>query len=219
MLLVPPKWVILCLAVLVWILCLSYPKAPEKVHITAFASASLVRSKETETYFTDVETIGGSLSTSKFELIWGGGTTGLMGKVSLEFQEAGGTTEGHTIPLFLHEIDNHYAPTNKPTVIYKTLVERQQALVDLGQVYLVLPGGIGTTKEMLDVIMLVYEGVVPRHIYIMNSMNHYDVFFEYLEDLKARGVIRGKGQLLLDKYLHVYTDATRLADALNSRVF
>ncbi|MBT4857038.1 TIGR00730 family Rossman fold protein [Candidatus Uhrbacteria bacterium] len=78
-----------------------------------------------------------------------GGTTGLMEDVSRGTIEA----DGEVISIALHNKDfpiaNKYFTEQE---LFEELVPRQQRLIELGDVYLALPGGIGTFYEILEIV-------------------------------------------------------------------
>ena len=82
-------------------------------------------------------------------LIYGGGGLGLMGQVARAAHEAGGAVTG-IIPEFLSEaektltvVEHHYV---------KTMHERKMTMYEQADAFIVLPGGIGTLEEAVEIL-------------------------------------------------------------------
>ena len=68
-------------------------------------------------------------------------------------------------------------------VLTENLSERKQQLIDLSEVIIVLPGGIGTINELLEVLVLIHLGLVKKKVIIINYMNFFGKFFAFIDYL------------------------------------
>ena len=86
----------------------------------------------------------------RIRLVFGGGSIGLMGVVADAVLEAGGEAVG-VIPDFLvkHEVA-HRRLTE--TVVVDTMHQRKLRMFDLADGFVVLPGGLGTLDEAIEIV-------------------------------------------------------------------
>jgi uncharacterized protein (TIGR00725 family) len=87
--------------------------------------------------------------------ICNGGYGGTMEASAMGASEAGGDTIGIICEIF-HPIPNKYIKSYEMT---KTLFERLQRLIELGDAYVVLKGGTGTLLEIAAVWELINKGL------------------------------------------------------------
>ena len=90
-------------------------------------------------YYDLAEKIGKFLSRKYIKIIYGGGSVGIMGKVSSSAYNTGGHVTG-IIPKFLVSKEKISSKTYK-TIIVKDLIERKKKLFEMGDAFLILPGG------------------------------------------------------------------------------
>lgn len=84
------------------------------------------------------------------ELVYGGGKLGLMGVISDTVMANGGKVTG-IITYFLTERELANEDITK-LIKVNTMSERKKMMIDLGEVYIALPGGTGTLEEIAEVI-------------------------------------------------------------------
>lgn len=96
------------------------------------------------------EAVGKGLAENGFDLVYGGGSTGIMGAAARGAFKAGGYVTG-VIPRFLEEkeITNRAV---KELHIVDHMHPRKQILFDLADIIIVAPGGIGTLDEFCEVL-------------------------------------------------------------------
>jgi uncharacterized protein (TIGR00730 family) len=83
-------------------------------------------------------------------VVYGGGSRGLMGVLAGAALEAGGEVTG-VIPRFLDDREvAHHGVTDLRVV--ETMHERKMLMADLSDAFLVLPGGIGTLEEIVEML-------------------------------------------------------------------
>jgi len=105
--------------------------------------------KNQEKYFLDLAyQTGRLLALSDFLVVTGAGP-GLMDAVLKGTSEAGGETMGVALNLEGREHSVHA----QKIISFDNISDRQQELINIGDAFLVLPGGIGTLHEACDVIV------------------------------------------------------------------
>jgi uncharacterized protein (TIGR00730 family) len=83
-------------------------------------------------------------------VVYGGGSLGLMGVLADATLEAGGEVTG-VIPRFLDDREvGHHGVTDLRVV--ETMHERKMLMAELADAFVVLPGGIGTLEEIIEML-------------------------------------------------------------------
>jgi uncharacterized protein (TIGR00730 family) len=96
-----------------------------------------------------------------------GGYAGVMEGVSRGAKEAGGTAIGVTASLFVNRAPNRWLDQE---ICRATYLERMQTMVEMGQAYLALQGGIGTLCEIGVVWSLLQtRSIPPRPFFLLRN--------------------------------------------------
>ncbi|CCV63906.1 conserved hypothetical protein [Alteracholeplasma palmae J233] len=101
-------------------------------------------------YEKETRKIGKWISSNQYKLVYGGGKAGLMGVIADTVLENGGKVIG-VMPKFLieREIMHKGLTENFET---NTMTERKNKMIELGDIYIALPGGPGTLEEISEVV-------------------------------------------------------------------
>lgn len=102
------------------------------------------------------ERIGQELANHRMGVVNGGGS-GLMECVAKSAHAEGGHVTGVHFDFEGREVSPH----NTETIKFSVLKDRQKKVLELGDAYLALPGGLGTLYEIVEVISLKYVGDIP----------------------------------------------------------
>jgi len=105
-------------------------------------------------------------------LVWGGGSTGLMGSVARSTQAAGGRVVG-VIPEALTNMEVAYENADE-LIVTQTMRERKQLLDERSDAFVVLPGGFGTLEELAEIHVLKVLGYSDRPLVLVNADGFYD---------------------------------------------
>lgn len=97
----------------------------------------------------DAATLGRALAAARLKLIYGGGGVGLMGACAIAAHEAGGEVLG-IIPNFLKERERRLDVVE--TITVDSMHERKQIMFERSDAFVVLPGGIGTLEEVVELL-------------------------------------------------------------------
>jgi len=84
-----------------------------------------------------------------WRLVYGGGRVGLMGRAASAAHEAGGAVLG-VMPNFLARKEIVYRDV--PHVMVATMHERKRIMFEESDGFVVLPGGIGTLEEAVEML-------------------------------------------------------------------
>ncbi|AQS87704.1 lysine decarboxylase [Neoasaia chiangmaiensis NBRC 101099] len=94
--------------------------------------------------------MGAGLARAGIRLIYGGGAVGLMGEVAGAALAAGGAVSG-VIPDFLHTREvMHHGVTD--LVVTTSMHERKALMFARAEAFLILPGGLGTFDELMEIL-------------------------------------------------------------------
>jgi len=93
--------------------------------------------------------LGRALAEADLQLVYGGGGVGLMGACALAAHEAGGRVLG-IIPDFL--VGRERALETVEHVVVSNMHERKMMMFERSDAFVVLPGGIGTLEEVVELL-------------------------------------------------------------------
>ncbi len=94
--------------------------------------------------------MGQGLARAGARLIYGGGKVGLMGTLADATLEAGGEVIG-IIPEFLTEMEVAHERVTE-LVITDSMHSRKRRMFDLADIFVTLPGGLGTLDETVEIV-------------------------------------------------------------------
>jgi uncharacterized protein (TIGR00730 family) len=144
--------------------------------ITVYCASS---SQINPIYFDTTAHLARLLVEHDYEVVFGGGSTGLMGKLADTVLEAGGRIKG-IMPRFMHEVEwSHKGVTYFEYT--DTMHERKAGLIRDTDGVVALPGGCGTFEELLEAITLKRLGLYNKPIVILNTAGFYDPLETLLE--------------------------------------
>ena len=114
-------------------------------------------------------------------LLYGGSNAGLMHITAAAAHEAGGHVIGVIPEMFRHRID----PVCDEVVYTANLGDRKQYMIEHGDVFVVMPGGIGTLDEWMSTLAV-------RPVIVANIDGLYDATVQQLADMTQTPFARGK---------------------------
>lgn len=139
------------------------------------------------------QALGNFIGEKKCELVYGGVNAGLMHTVAAAASEAGAKVTGIVPEVFKERTDSVCSE-----VIYaKDLNERKAMMIEIGDVFVILPGGIGTIDEWISTLshIMVMEHVNPdcdKPIIVANLHGMYNGMKIQLEQTADSIFARGR---------------------------
>ena len=131
--------------------------------------------------------VGKWIATNNHTLVYGGGKVGLMGIIADTVLEKNSEVIG-IMPQFL--VDREISHTGiTEFIIVDDMSERKTKLVDLGDVFIALPGGPGTLEEISQVISWVRVGKKDTPCILMNVDGYYDFLEQYFDKMVKEGFL------------------------------
>lgn len=156
-------------------------------------------------YFDAAETLGRLLAANKLELVYGGGSVGLMGRIADTVLGNGGKVTG-VIPAFMCEQEWDHAGVTE-LIVTETMHERKEKMAFMSDAAVALPGGCGTFEELLEVITWKQLGIFTKPIIIVNINGYYDPLIEMLNRAIEERFMR-------DLHRGIWTVVTKAEDVL-----
>lgn len=96
------------------------------------------------------ERLGRSLAEAGIRLVYGGGRIGLMGRIADACLAAGGTVTG-VIPTFLAKWEVAHEGAQEMIEV-ESMHTRKARMAELADAFVMLPGGLGTLDETIEII-------------------------------------------------------------------
>ena len=115
--------------------------------------------------------MGEEIALAGHSLVYGGGSTGLMGAVADGALKHGGEVIG-ILPKFMADLEwGHPGLTQLQLV--EDMRERKHRLLTDSDAVIALPGGCGTLEELFEAITLKRLGIYFNPIVLLNTRNFY----------------------------------------------
>jgi uncharacterized protein (TIGR00730 family) len=179
-------------------------------------------SKIDKQYIEAGKDLGRILAKHNLELVYGGGSVGLMGVLADTVLENGGKVIG-VIPEFMCEVEWQHNGISE-LILTKNMHERKEKMAQMTDAIVALPGGCGTLEELLEIITWKQLGIHSLPIVIVNTNNYYkhliaqlqqsaDEMFMRPEHLKMWQVVNSPKELIeaINNQENVFQDMRRFA--------
>ena len=121
------------------------------------------------------------------QLVYGGGNNGLMGLVAQATAQAGGRVVG-IIPKALQSHENTRTACDEVHVV-DTMHERKRMMAERADVFLALPGGIGTFEEFFEVWTWRQLGYHDKPVGLLNTEGYYDGLLAFAQHSVTQGFL------------------------------
>jgi uncharacterized protein (TIGR00730 family) len=145
-------------------------------------------------YLEAAHDVGRALAERGLTLVYGGGGTGMMGRLADAALAAGGRVVGVLTDQFDRPAVRHARLTEKHVV--PTMHQRKALMAELSEAFLALPGGFGTLEELFEVLCWAQLGLHRRPIGVLNSGGYYDLLLAAIQRARQEGFIYREHQQL-----------------------
>ena len=129
--------------------------------------------------------LGEAIARRGSRLVYGGGRIGLMGTVADAVLQAGGEVVG-VIPTFLREKEVAHRGLTE-LIETPDMPSRKNKMIELGDAFIALAGGIGTFEELFEVLSLAQLKQHRKPIGLVNTAGFYDPLLALLQQTAAQG--------------------------------
>lgn len=134
-----------------------------------------------ENYFYDTKRLGEWIAKNKHQLVYGGGGVGLMKIIADSVLDNQGSVIG-VMPEFLVSRElAHKRLTN--LILVDSMSQRKQKMIEMGEVFIALPGGPGTLEEITEVVSWSRIGKNDSPCIFFNSNGYYDSIQKFYNDM------------------------------------
>ncbi|MBQ1177965.1 MAG: TIGR00730 family Rossman fold protein [Bacteroidaceae bacterium] len=153
--------------------------------VAVFCSAATDLASE---YYEQTTLLGRWIGQQGWRLVYGGATLGLMDCVARAAKEAGATVTG-VVPDKLVErgIVSDLLDENIPV---RNLGERKAVMLRESDLFIALPGGLGTLDEVFHVVGESSIGYHTKPVILFNINGCWDSLLHMLDDLRRQGLLR-----------------------------
>ncbi|WP_374274063.1 TIGR00730 family Rossman fold protein [Brevundimonas sp.] len=155
-------------------------------------------------YLEAARELGRALAEAGLRLVYGGGGVGLMGAAARAAHGAGGEVLG-VMPQFLRSRERLFDEVE--TRVVTSMHERKQMMYDECDAFVVLPGGVGTLEEAIEVLSWKRLDLHPKPVIFINL----DGFWENFYALMRHSVEEG---MTPSAFLEAYDSVDDVAGAL-----
>jgi uncharacterized protein (TIGR00730 family) len=140
-------------------------------------------------FFRATEQMGRWMAEKGHTLVFGGCNIGLMECIGRAVHDNGGRTIG-VVPQIVEKGGGTFSDLDV-FIPCDNLSDRKDLMLMQSDVIVALPGGIGTLDEIFTVAGSKTIGYHQKRVILYNMKGFWDSLIALLDDLQARGVIRG----------------------------
>lgn len=126
--------------------------------------------------------LGKMLAGSGFDIVYGGGDSGLMGMVANEALLNGASVIG-VIPRVLIPWEQYHKGLTQ-LIITEDMHVRKKTMYDLAEVAIILPGGIGTLDELFETLTWNQLSIHNKKTFILNTNGFYSSLIDHMKRLE-----------------------------------
>lgn len=141
-------------------------------------------------YAKAAEELGKAIARGGHQLYYGGSNLGLMGVLSGAVMKEGGYVVAVIPSLFSESIIK--SQTVSELRIVGSMAERKEQMIAEADVFIALPGGIGTIDEVAEVMVANQLKQVDKPIILVNIDGFYTHFIAQLEMMQREGLMRAE---------------------------
>lgn len=159
-----------------------------------------------EAYKAAANDFGQVLAGAGIRLVYGGGGVGLMGESARAVHDAGGKVLG-IMPQFLRSREFLYDDVE--TRVVTSMHERKMMMFEESDAFVVLPGGIGTLEEVIELLSWRRLDLHNKPIIFLNIEGFWQPFFDLIDHTL-------KAQFSPPNFGLTYTSVDRVEDVLSA---
>jgi uncharacterized protein (TIGR00730 family) len=132
--------------------------------------------------------VGTLLAKEDIELVYGGGSVGLMGVVADAALAAGGRVTG-VIPKRLFKAEVAHTGLTR-LIEVESMHERKMEMFRRSEAFIALPGGLGTLEELTETATWLQLGLHSKPIVTLDVTGFWSPFHDFIERLVELGFMK-----------------------------
>lgn len=140
-----------------------------------------------EKYKKLAEELGQFCAHAQIRLVYGGAQEGLMGAAATAALERGGDVIG-VMPEILSSRERAHQNLTELHVT-ADMHQRQQKMADLADVFVILPGGLGTLAEFFEIVTWKQIGLHQKPVLLLNAFGFWDSLLQGLDQAREEGFL------------------------------
>ncbi|RLD04098.1 MAG: TIGR00730 family Rossman fold protein [Chloroflexota bacterium] len=125
--------------------------------------------------------LGKVLAEREITLVYGGGSVGLMGILAQTIIDRGGQVIG-VIPQAIADMEVAFTDIQDLRVV-EDMHTRKALMAELADAFIALPGGMGTIKEIMEILTWAQLGFHEKPCGILNIAGFYNQLLKFLDRL------------------------------------
>ncbi|QLF92927.1 TIGR00730 family Rossman fold protein [Pseudomonas sp. ABC1] len=141
--------------------------------------------------------LGRTLAARNIQLIYGGGSVGLMGVVADACMAAGGEVIG-IIPQSLKNSEIGHEGLTRLEVV-DGMHARKARMAELAEGFIALPGGLGTLEELFEAWTWGQLGYHSKPMGLLDVHGFYSKLSQFLDHLVDEGFVRQEQRTMLQR--------------------
>ena len=161
-------------------------------------------------YAQSARELGVGLAGQGMNLVFGGGNVGLMGVVAGAALGAGAHVTG-IIPDFLRQREVEFAGLSE-LIVTDSMHTRKRRLFALADAFVVMPGGLGTYDETIEILTWKQLARHDKPIILCDVLGWAQPFIAMVDDTVARGFARESAKALFEVQPSVAATLARLQE-------
>ena len=134
-------------------------------------------------YFEATSRLAHLLVENKVKVVFGGGSSGLMGQLADSVLAAGGQING-IMPQFMNEVEWWHKGVSD-FIYTHTMHERKAKFLEGTDAIIALPGGPGTFEELFEAITLRKLGQISTPIVVLNTNGYFNLFSDLMSNQRC----------------------------------
>lgn len=139
-------------------------------------------------FTTAAKELGHYLATHNLQLVYGGGSIGLMGVIADAVLEKEGEVYG-VIPEKL-ATEELLHPGVQHMEVVPDMHARKALMAEHADAFIAMPGGYGTLEELFEAITWSQLGIHQKPIGLLNVAGYFDALIEFVHHMIDTGFIR-----------------------------
>ena len=139
-------------------------------------------------YRTAAAELGRAIALGGHTMVYGGSSWGLMGVTAKAALEAGGRVIGISPKVFSG--DEFRTEGLTEWQIVPTMAERRSRMLEMADMLIALPGGIGTLDEVTEAMVLNSINEMQKPLCFLNINGYYEPFIALIAHMEAQGMMQ-----------------------------
>lgn len=146
-------------------------------------------------YAAAAQQFGAEIAGRGYELVYGGGRVGLMGVIADAVLASGGRVIG-VIPENLVAKEIGHSGLTELRIV-KSMHERKALMADLSDVFVAMPGGIGTMEEFFEVLTWAQLGLHAKPCGLLQVAGYFDALLALLDRAVQERFVKAEHMTML----------------------